>query len=296
MDIIDSQVHIWDSNASQRVPNDDPRRSILMALLARPVTAEVQLAAMDAVGVEATVANIPRSVYRRRRDDGCFEYDNGYADEAARRHPGRLYSVAWVDATAPDVDDSLASLQERPGMVGIRQRVAAGDGLAELSEGSWDRFFKCAGRLELPVFLVAEGSLEALHPVIHRFPDVQFVIDHFGLPVPHLRPVESGSPFDQLPSLLALAQHTNVAVKWGGAQRLSAAPYPYVDLWPHLRKVVAAFGVDRLMFASDWTVTRDQHSYAEAVFHLRETNELSVSEKRKIFAGTARRLLRLDGS
>ncbi|HVA10364.1 MAG TPA: amidohydrolase family protein [Acidimicrobiales bacterium] len=292
MEIIDCQVHVWDTGARDRLPEDFPRQDLLR-LFDDQVTYEVQLAAMDTVGVSATVLNVPGVIYRRRRPDGFLEYDNSYADEAAARYPDRFYSVAWADAAAPDIEDVLDVLQASPGVVGIRQHVGPHDGLAELTDGSWDRFLAGAGRRGLTVFIVMTGALDALHAAVRRHPETRFVIDHFGLPVPQVRPAESGGPFDQLPSVLALAQHPNVAIKWSGAQRLSKEPYPYLDIWPHLLKVVEAFGVDRLMFASDWTVSRSLCSYAEAVFYLRDTSHLSETEKREILSGTARRWLHL---
>jgi predicted TIM-barrel fold metal-dependent hydrolase len=42
------------------------------------------------------------------------------------------------------------------------------------------------------------------------------VIDHLGLPQPHEPPVPA-EPFADLPKLLALAPHDNIAVKISGA-------------------------------------------------------------------------------
>lgn len=290
MDIIDTQVHIWTADRLALVSSDS-RRPWLWIFEGEPVTIEVQHAAMNAVGVTATVIAVPAGLYGRQRADGFVEYDNGYAEEAAKRYPGRFYSVGFADPVAPDVDDAVADLAARPGVVGIRQRVGHGDGLDEITQGQWNLFFRSVAEHGLPVFVAAEGVLESLHQTIQRHDDVQFIIDHFGLPVPQVLPPDSGRPFDQLPSLLELAKFPNVAVKWGGAQRLSEEPYPFEDIWPHMHRVVDAFGVDRLMFASDWTVCRDLHSYGEAVFCLRDTDELSETEKAAIFAGTARRIL-----
>jgi predicted TIM-barrel fold metal-dependent hydrolase len=294
MEIIDCQVHVADPDAMAQAA-DGPSEIVMFAMAAQPVTTEVQLAAMEAVGVDITVMNIPRGLCRKPRADGFSDFDNSYAEQAATDHPGKFYSVTWVDMVAPDVDDALARHQEHPGVVGIRQRIGPAD-LPSISDGLWDPFFSSLERRGIPLFIAAEGILQELEPTIRRHPELQFVVDHFGLNVPQIIPPESGGPFDRSASTLALAQYPNVAVKWGGSQRLSLEPYPFSDIWPHMRQFIEAFGVDRLMFASDWTLCRQLHSYAEDVFHIRDSDQLSETEKAAIFAGTARRLLHIDAA
>ena len=66
-----------------------------------------------------------------------------------------------------------------------------------------------------------------------------------------------------------------------------ARALPVRDIWPSLLRVVEAFTLQRLMLASDWTNCRELHSYAEAVFYLRDTAELGEADKQQMFAQTA---------
>jgi predicted TIM-barrel fold metal-dependent hydrolase len=91
--------------------------------------------------------------------------------------------------------------------------------------------------------------------------------------------------------LLTYAKYPNVAVKWGHAPRLSREPFPYRDLIAQLRRVIDAFGVKRLMWASDYTVTVDHHTCAESLFCLRSADQLSESDKEWILGKTAREIL-----
>ena len=63
----------------------------------------------------------------------------------------------------------------------------------------------------------------------------------WALPQPFDPPAKP-APFADLPKLLELAAHDNVAVKITGACTLSHKPYPYDDLWDPLRRVFDAFG------------------------------------------------------
>jgi len=56
------------------------------------------------------------------------------------------------------------------------------------------------------------------------------------------RPPPPAQPFADLPKLLALAAHDNVAVKVSGACTLAHEPFPYRDIWDPLGRVFDAFG------------------------------------------------------
>ena len=79
---------------------------------------------------------------------------------------------------------------------------------------------------------------------------------------------------------------------------LSAQPFPHHDVWPYLHQVVNAFGPQRLMWGSDFTrlrwipvvgglAPREQwHYYSDSVNYLRDTNELSRTDKDMILRAT----------
>jgi L-fuconolactonase len=124
---------------------------------------------------------------------------------------------------------------------------------------------------------------------VRKFDSVQFIIDHVGMGVDRAAlPNQLAATID---ALLAYAKYPNVAVKWGHAPRLSREPFPYRDLIAQLRRVLDAFGVNRLMWASDYTVTVDHHTYAESLFCLRGADQLSASDKEWILGKTAREVL-----
>ena len=64
-------------------------------------------------------------------------------------------------------------------------------------------------------------------------------------------------------------------------------PFAYRDLISQLRRVIDAFGIKRLMWASDYTVTVDHHTYAESLFCLRCADQLSEGDKEWILGKTA---------
>src|SRR6202012_475884 len=115
-----------------------------------------------------------------------------------------------------------------------------------------------------------------------RFPDVQFVIDHCGAA---FDAPPGGASIDDA---VAMATYPNVAYKWAhAASFLSTAAYPFPDLEPKLRRAVDAFGPQRVMWASDYTVSRRRANWSEALFSIRHSPSLTEDEKAAMLGRTA---------
>ncbi len=115
------------------------------------------------------------------------------------------------------------------------------------------------------------------------------MIDHLGLQQP-FEPPPPPQPFADLPKLLALAAHDNVAVKITGACTLSHEPFPYNDLWDPLSRIFDAFGFDRCMWGTDWTRAVGLLTYAQGVEAFRVTSRLSDSNLAALMGGTLQRI------
>jgi hypothetical protein len=114
-------------------------------------------------------------------------------------------------------------------------------------------------------------------------------------------------PFRFFSDFLRLARYRNVNVKLCGVPALSLTPYPYDDVWPHVRELVDQFGAERLMWASDigrfqgrigWpnvavelADSPGKHTYGEALGYIRRTDALTLGEKELVLGGTACALL-----
>jgi predicted TIM-barrel fold metal-dependent hydrolase len=262
---------------------------------------------MDAVGVEAAIL-FPIEDY-------------GWAEEMCAREPHRFARVPMligggrmpagphlIDVDAPDLEGRIATESARAGVVAIRVGLAFWpEEVARATSGGYERAFVACERLNVPVFLYATRHLDLVGPIAERHQDLTLVIDHIGLPQPPLETLDT-QQFKALPELLALARHPNVAVKLCGAQSLSREAFPFRDVWPHVRELIAAFGPERLLWASDigrfrgrigWQTRwprgeadySGKHTYAESVSLYRDTGLLSDEEKHLILGGSARRLL-----
>ena len=272
MPTLDSQVHAYERNHSGR-----PWAGTLYG--PAEVTGDQMVAAMDAVDVDGAVLVSPFSMYR---------YDASYALEVYRAHPSRFRLVKPVDPTDPAVAETIADWASTRGTVGIR--VFLRDNVStDPANPAINRVLALAAQHSLPVNLACTGRLDQAEGLAGRNPDTRLVIDHLGLPQPH-EPPAPAQPFADLPRLLALAPHANVAVKISGACTLSHQPFPYQDIWDPLGRIFDAFGFDRCMWGTDWTRAVGMLTYKQGVEAFRVTDRLTDSERALLMGETLQRV------
>ena len=280
MEIIDAQVH--EPMPTAPWPLDDASRTLLSVELARE--------ALDCVGVDAALlqATVP------------------FCQAALQRYPARFAGCPMAEPPAGvSAAEHLAELKRTPGILAVRTVVRTftdGSFMPAFTAGAYEPIYAAARTVGLPVFMQAAGHLPEICALIERHADVLFILDHCGL---NQQPsLIAADPWADIPDVVAMARYPNVALKMSGAITLARTPYPFPDVWPALLKLVTAFGPERLMWGSDFTrmryaprtTVRGPRSgwfgtYANALHYVRDTHELSASDKTQILGGTIKRLL-----
>jgi len=272
MPVLDSQVHAYERN--------HPGRPWVGTLHGpAEVTGDQMVAAMDEVGVDGAVLVSPFSMYR---------YDASYALEVFAKHPSRFRLVKPVDPTDPRVADTIAAWAATKGTVGIR--IFLRDAVStDPADPAINRVLATAAQHSLPVNVACTGRLDQARQLAARNPNTRMVIDHLGLPQPQ-EPPPPAEPFADLPKLLAMAAHDNVAVKISGACTLSREPFPYKDIWDPLARIFDAFGFSRCMWGTDWTRAVGLLTYKQGVDAFRVTDRLSGSDRATLMGDTLARI------
>ena len=272
---IDAQVHAYERN--------HPGRPWAAVLQGPPeVTGDDMVAAMDAVGVAGALLVSPFAMYR---------YDATYALEVYAAHPDRFGVIKPVDPTDLAVAETIADWAATNGTVGIRLMMNPGPpGVStDPADPGINRVLAAAARHALPVNLMCWGRLEQARLLAARNPNTMLVVDHLGLPQPFVPPAPA-EPFADLPKLLDLAAHDNIAVKISGACTLSHEAFPYNDLWDPLWRIFDAFGLDRCLWGTDWTRAVALLTYEQGVEAFRITDRLSDSDRATLMGATLQRV------
>jgi predicted TIM-barrel fold metal-dependent hydrolase len=97
---------------------------------------------------------------------------------------------------------------------------------------------------------VIDDQLVALSPLLQRS-GVRVHVDHIGRPDP-----AAGLDAPGFRELLRWGRAGRAVVKLSGCVKVSREPYPHADLLPFIRALVAEFGPDHCIWASDWPFLR----------------------------------------
>ncbi len=264
------------------------------------------LAGMDALGISAVLADEFWGLdswgpgYRLNND--VLRVTSPTAELAAWQHPDRFSYVLRVDRNDPEVHSLIRMTRDAPHARAIRILPAVtAQEVEAFAHGGYDEIFAEANDIGLPVFAFIAGHVELMPRYLTKFPDLQLIVDHCGMPmetgVSFLdedtpEGAGAGPDISYFDEVLKLADHKNVALKWSHAQGMfGVSGYPFDALHPILRRAVDAFGAERIMWASDNGGNQTGESWAELLFYVRESPALSDDEKEWVLGKTLRTLL-----
>lgn len=217
------------------------------------------------------------------------------ADPASRGFPHGI--VAFADFSAPTVQSVLEGHARYPRMRGVRQVLnrhadpklnrAPKDYLAdETWQANLGKLRRYGWSFDVQVYWQQMRSVAGL---AQRYADVQFVLDHTGMPaerdVQGLEGWRSG--------MRQLAACPNVAVKLCGYGMIDIR-WTTESIRPFVLQPIEWFGPQRCMFASNFPVERLMASYDRLWNAYREiTSDFSEDERQQLFRSTAEKIYRI---
>lgn len=261
--IIDSHVHVWKHDPQYpfaqgaNVPKED-------------ATPEMLLELMKSNGVSNTV--IIQVIH--------YRYDNSYLADVLKRYPGTFQGVARVDPADPGNADHLSRLVKEQGFRGVRLSPAGNP------SGDWIKgplmlpLWKRCEELKVPMTILAPITrMPDVQPLIEKHPNLTVVIDHMA-DCPVDKP-------EELEKLIALKRYPRVFVKISHTWSLSKQPYPWLDAQEHVKRLHASFGPQRLMWGTDWPVSKKDTDYAHTLSVVRDDMKfLNEDDKRWMLSKT----------
>ena len=278
--IVDAHVHLYDT---RRFPyawmKDVPR-------LNRPhLPADFQ-AAIGNVPVERIVfvevwVDTPHRMAEAEWVSGLFE--------TAPQLRGIVASVALEEGER--IGGDLARLAEMDRAKAVRRLIEFEPDIDFCLRPGFIEGVKLLAKYDLSFDIcVKHFQLSNAVELVRRCPEIRFVLDHIGKP-----PIRAGEFDPWRDDLRALAALPNVCCKISGVvTEADHDSWTREQLRPYLDHAIGAFGIDRVMFGSDWPVSELTHRYEEWVDIVEwAMSGSSESEMRKLFRDNAISFYRL---
>ncbi len=195
--------------------------------------------------------------FKRNGVDGCVavqadqsELETHFLVELAKTHPIIKGVIGWIDLQADNVEERLQYFSQFPIIRGYRHIVQAEPVDFLLREN----FQRGVGLLKQHRYtydvLIYPHQLKPALEFVSKFPEQKLIIDHCAKPVIRDKNIEEWKG-----SIKQIAQCQNVYCKLSGLfTEAKWNDWSPGDFYPYLDVVFEAFGVDRLLFGSDWPV------------------------------------------
>lgn len=274
---IDAHQHFWQYNRADYPWIDAAREPLRIDYL----PADLQPLMRDC-GMDGTVAVQARQI----------AHETAYLLALAEDYDFIRGVVGWLDMRAADFPAQLERYAGHPRLSGLRHIV---------HDESDDRFMLggnfLQGMAQLKDYdlsydlLLLPRHLPVAIEVLRRFPEQRFVLDHIAKPF-----IKDGIMQPWARQIRQLAAFDNVCCKVSGLVTEAAwHGWTQEDFTPYLDIVFDCFGVERLMFGSDWPVCTLAGSYSQVV-GIVETYiaALSADERAAVMGGNAAAFYKLE--
>jgi L-fuconolactonase len=274
--MIDSHHHLWrySAEAYPWIPAGSPLAQDRLL----PDLDEIT----DAAGITGTIVVQARQILE----------ESDFLLDLASRSEKILGVVGWVPLIDGDVEASLERLAAHPKFKGVRH-VLQDEPDDYFLRADFHQGLKHLEKYDLRFdLLILQRQLPLAIQLVDRQPETTFIIDHLAKPEVGQGPV---NPFWRKAMKEIAARENVIAVKFSGL--LTEFPEGSIDptqVADYFDETLNLFGVDRVMFGSDWPVALLRTGYqewAETVSNL--TEKLSAEDRHKILHGNAARLYRL---
>jgi L-fuconolactonase len=276
--VVDSHVHFWNP-AELHYPWLDELPALQRALL--PPEYRAAAGAVPVTRVVFVECNCrPEEAQREVRFVEHLAEGDG--------EPRISGIIAYADLTgATALDRALDALRCSPLVKGVRHNIQ-GHPAGFALEPAFVDGVREVGRRGLTFDLcVTHDQLGEVAELVERCPPTRFVLDHCAKPPIRTRQLEPWRA-----CLARLAAHENVCCKLSGLlTEAERAGWREDDLIPYATAAVECFGIERVMYGSDWPVLTLAGSYADWYgFTDRFTTSWSTADRSRFYADNAVRV------
>ncbi len=275
---IDAHSHIWPPKADKfpLAPGKTEKD------LSPPSFTDDELMALARPEGVGRVVLIQHSVYHL--------FDNSYLIDAVRRHPKLFRVQGMIDDRQPNPGARMKELLTQ-GVTGFRITPFI---LKESDQAGW---LDAAGMQEMwrtgaetrqaMCCLINASNLPGVEAMCEKNPDTPVVIDHFAR-----IGVDGQFKDSDVSALCKLARFKHATVKLSAYYALGRKTPPHLELIPMIKRLLDAFGPQRLMWASDCPYqVQGGNNYRSSISLIRDRLDgISESDRNWLLAKTAEKV------
>jgi L-fuconolactonase len=198
--------------------------------------------------------------------------------------------VGWVDLRSDKIEERLRHYMQFRKVKGFRHVLQGEEPSFMLQKD----FLNGISKLDEFGFaydiLIYPHQLEAALRLVEQFPQQRFVVDHVAKPY-----IRDGKIDEWKTGMEQIAQHSNVYCKISGmVTEADWKNWTAEQLRPYFDVVVNSFGIDRIMYGSDWPVCLVASSYRRWLQTVKDYfGSYSEEDQKKVFSSNATKFYNL---
>ncbi|MBC63520.1 MAG: amidohydrolase [Chloroflexi bacterium] len=199
--------------------------------------------------------------------------------------------VGWVDLTDQKIEKTLNKLQENKYFKGVRHLWETDEDPQWIINSGAIRGLKIIAERNLTFdFLARPKNLIYIPKIMSLVPNLRAVLDHVGKPEIAEKKIQ---PW--LSDLRKIASIDNVFCKLSGMiTEANHENWNIDDLRPYVHHALSLFGVDRIMFGSDWPVCTLAGQYKDVKNSFDEIlKDIDHASQNKIFGENASKFYKI---
>jgi L-fuconolactonase len=266
---IDTHVHFWKYNKERDAWITDDMKLLRQHYLPEQLTLTLKRNEVDGV----VAIQVEQS-----------EVETAFLVELAKTHDMIRGVVGWVDLRSENLNERLDFFSQFPIIKGWRH-IVQGESNEFLLREDFQRGIRELGLRNYTYdILIYHYQLEPALEFVSKFPEQKLVIDHCAKP-----DIRLGEISEWKKRMQELSRASNVYCKLSGLfTEAKWSAWKPGEFYPYLDAVFDCFGVNRLMFGSDWPVLLLSGMYVQWKSLLEKYMEnYKREEKEKVFGRNA---------
>ena len=205
-------------------------------------------------------------ILKKNNIDGCIsvqasqsEDETKFLLDIASKNNFVKGVVGWVDLRSEDVDEKLAFFSENKKLVGIRH-ILQGEDESFMLKKDFQNGISKLNKFNLSYdVLIFPKHLKSSIKLVSNFPNQTFIVNHIAKPN-----IKDGEIDLWRKDIEELAKFNNVFCKISGmVTQADWNNWSIYDFTKYLDVIFKSFGIDRIMYGSDWPVCLVAGEYKE---------------------------------